>query len=64
MKIKFISDAVLNLATADGPVDYRHAAGEIATVPEDIAAIFIGQGIAEPIAAERATKSKGETATK
>jgi hypothetical protein len=64
VKLKFTTDATLNLATGDGPVTYDFKAGETATVPADIAAMFISAGQAEPVAAEKATKAKGETATK
>lgn len=64
MKITFTADAAIHLATADGPVVYDYKAGDTATVPADIAAMFISAGQAIPAAAEKASKAKGETATK
>lgn len=64
MKIVFTSDASLHIATAEGPQVYEYRAGETANVPDDIAALFINAGQAEPAKAERAVKAKGETATK
>lgn len=64
MKITFTADAFVQLATAEGVKEYRGVAGETLSVPEDIAAHFIGLGQAEPAKAERAVKAKGETATK
>lgn len=64
MKITFTTDASLHIATADGPQSYDYKAGDTATVPDDIAALFINAGQAEPVKTERAVKGKGETATK
>jgi hypothetical protein len=64
MKITFNSYGNYQIATADGPQSYEYQAGTTASVPEDVAAYFIGAGVAVPATAERATKSKGETATK
>lgn len=64
MKITFKSYGNHSTATADGLRSYEFQAGETVSVPEDVAAYFIGAGIAVPATAERATKSKGETATK
>ena len=64
MKIIFTADAALHIAKADGPAVYEYKAGETATVPDDIATLFINAGQAEPAKAERAVKAKGETATK
>lgn len=64
VKITFTTDAQLHLATGDGPIEYDFKAGETASVPADIAALFINAGQAQPAAAEKATKAKGETSTK
>jgi hypothetical protein len=64
MKLIFIADASLHIAGADGFKAYDYKAGETATVPDDIAAMFIAAGHATPAKAERAVKAKGETATK
>lgn len=64
MKITFRSYGNIQLASADGLKTYEHQAGETVTLPEDIATQFIASGVAIPAVAERATKSKGETATK
>lgn len=64
MRITFSTDAHLNIATAEGPKDYSFKSGETAQVPADIAALFIAAGQAAPAAAEKAAKTKGETATK
>ena len=64
MKITFTTDAQLHIATAEGPKEYAFKSGETASVPADIAALFIGAGQATPAAAEKAAKAKGETATK
>lgn len=64
MRITFIIDAFVQLATGEGVKEYRGVAGETLSVPEDVASHFIELGQAEPAKAERAVKSKGETATK
>ena len=64
MKIVFITAASLQTATADELKTYEYNAGDTATVPDEIAALFIEAGQAEPAKAERAVKAKGETATK
>ena len=64
MKLKMTTDYVLHVATADGVAEYRGTNGETISLPDDIAAQFITAGVAAPIAAERATKPAGKTATK
>lgn len=64
MKITFITDANLHLASAEGTKSYDFKAGETANVPADVAAYFINGGYAKAVGAEKATKAKGETATK
>ena len=58
MRLKFTSNAHIQIGNADGIVVHRHKAGETAEVPADIAALFLEQGLAEPVKAERATKTK------
>lgn len=64
MKITFVSDANLHLASAEGPTSYEFKAGDTASVPADIATYFINGGYAKPAGSEKASKAKGETATK
>ena len=65
MKLILTADYEVHLATADGSVVYGGKTGETITVPADIAELFITAGVAEGVkSAERATKAKGETATK
>lgn len=64
MKISITADHAIQIAGADGLKEYAFKAGETVTVPDDIATLFIAAGAAEPAKAERATKGKGETATK
>lgn len=64
MKIKLIADASIHIANADGLAIYEGKSGDVLDVPADIAVMFIEQGHAEPVAAEKATKSAGKTATK
>lgn len=65
MKILLTSDYSLQVGTADGITVYEGKAGETLTVPDDIAVMFFNAGAAEPVkATEKATKAKGETATK
>lgn len=65
MKITFTAEGNIQLATAEGVVTHFYEAGQTVDLPEDIAALFLGQGVAERAkTAEKATKAKGETATK
>lgn len=64
MRIHFKSYGHVQLATAAGLKSYEHEAGSTVDVQDDVAALFINSGVAEPAKAERATKDKGETATK
>jgi hypothetical protein len=64
LRIHFISYGNIQTASEDGVTAYEYEAGLTANVPEDIAALFIANGVAEPAKAERAVKDKGETATK
>jgi hypothetical protein len=65
MKLLLTADYEIQLATADGTIVHGGKAGDTITVPEDVAALFITAGVAEGVkSTERATKAKGETATK
>lgn len=65
MKILLTADYSLHVANADGAHIYGGAKGETIDVPADIAALFVEAGVAEGVkASERASKAKGETATK
>lgn len=64
LRIKFTSYGNIQLATATGLETFEYQPGETAEVPNDVAALFIDAGVAAPVTTERATKPKGETATK
>lgn len=64
MKITFLSYCNIQVASADGLKTYEHQAGETVTVPTDLATYFLNAGIAQPAQTEKASKVKGETATK
>lgn len=64
MKLTFKSYGNIQTATADGITTYEFEAGKTADVPDDVAALFLASGVAEPAKAERTVKPKGETATK
>ena len=65
MKILLTNDYSLHIGTAEGVVVYEGRAGETLTVPDDVAVLFFNAGAAEPVkTAEKAVKTKGETATK
>lgn len=58
MRLKFTQDAHIQIGTADGVVTHRHKAGETVDIAADLAALFLEQGVAEPVKAEKATKTK------
>lgn len=68
MRLRFTHDAHLQIGNAQGVVVYRHKKGETAEVAADVAALFLTQGVAEPVKAESAEKVeksvKAEKATK
>lgn len=64
MKLTFRSYGNVQTATTDGIKVYEFEAGKTADVPDDVAALFLSAGVAEPAKAERAVKPKGETADK
>ena len=64
MKITFTAYGNIQLAGENGLETYEFQAGDTATLRQDIATLFINQGIAKPVTSDRATKSKGETADK
>lgn len=65
MKLLLNADYEVQIVTAEGNAVYGGKAGETIIVPQDVAALFIEAGVAEGVkSSERATKNKGETATK
>lgn len=59
MRLKITQDVNIQIANADGMQVHAHRAGETVDVPDDVAALILAQGAAEPAPkVERATKPK------
>lgn len=63
MKLLFTAYGNIQTATEDSSETYEFNAGDKVDVPDEIAALFLNYGVAEPVKATKATKTAGETAT-
>ena len=73
MKVTFLSAGCMQTGNTSGIVVHSHAAGATVDLPDDVATLFVAQGVAEPVVeeppaeppvAELAVNTAGETATK
>lgn len=61
MKIKFTAYGNIQTATADDITTYEYEAGATADVADDIAALFVSTGVAEPVKTARASKTADDS---
>ena len=64
MKITMLTAHEIEVGNADGIRTYNGSAGQTLDFPAEIAAMFLASGAARPADAERATRAKGEKATR
>ena len=62
MNLTFLSNAHIQTANGDGLQTYDFAEGDRSEVPDDVAVLFLNQGVAVPSGGEKLTVPDGEVA--